>query len=58
MMKKDKFDKKELKLLKKIVILEGNLSEKKSKKLQSLRKKLIKHRLENQQWWKDSTFWY
>jgi hypothetical protein len=57
-MKKDKFDKKELKLLKKIVILEGNLSEKKSKKLQSLRKKLIKHRLENQQWWKDSTFWY
>lgn len=58
MMKKDKFDKKELKLLKKIVILESDLSEKKSKKLQSLRQKLIKHRLENQQWWKDSTFWY
>lgn len=57
-MKKDKFDKKELKLLKKITVLESNLSEKKSRKLQSLRKKLIKHRLENQQWWKDSTFWY
>lgn len=57
-MKKDKFDKKELKLLKKITVLESNLSEKNYKKLQSLRKKLIKHRLENQQWWKDSTFWY
>lgn len=57
-MTEDRFKKIEFKLLEKISILEAHPSDSNFKKLQALRKKLIKHRLENQNWWKDSTFWY
>ena len=57
-MNEQKFHKKEKELLKKITILESDPSDKNRKKTNALRKKLIKHRLENQQFWKDSSFWF
>lgn len=57
-MNEQKFYRKEKELLEKITILESDPSDKNRKKAHNFRKKLIKHRLENQQFWKDSSMWY
>ena len=54
----EKFNKIDRDLLNQINLLKSDNSDKGGKKLQKLRSKLIKHRLENQQFWKDSTVWY
>tara|TARA_B100001287_G_scaffold98240_2_gene82625 strand:+ start:240 stop:413 length:174 start_codon:yes stop_codon:yes gene_type:complete len=57
-MNSEKFNKIEKDLLNKINLLKSDNSDKGGKKLQKLRSKLIKHRLENQHIWKDSDLWY
>lgn len=54
----EKFNKIEKDLLNKLNLLKSDTSDKGGKKLQKLRLELIKHRLENQHVWKDSSLWY
>jgi len=54
----EKFNEIEKDLLNKINLIKSDTSDKGGKKLLKLRIELIKHRLENQDVWKDSNLWY
>ena len=57
-MNKEEFNKIEKDLLNKINLVKSDNSDKGGKKLKILVTKLTKHRIENQNIWKDSNYWY
>ena len=57
-MNKEEFNKIQKDLLNKINLIKSDTSDKGGKKRKILISKLVKHRLENQNIWKDSNYWY